>query len=73
MPLDPWAIAKRLLRIQIVFSSSPLYHLLGGVMDMALTFNAEGPGLKSWLGHWNSFNKMKILFLISRDKVKLEC
>ena len=47
MPLGPWAIAKRSLRIHIVFSSSPLHHLLDGVMDKLLTFNAEGPRFKS--------------------------
>ena len=49
MPLDPWAIAKRSLRIQIVFSSLPHHHLLDGIMDKALTFKAEGPGFKSQL------------------------
>ena len=48
MSLGPWAIAKRLLRIQIVLLSSPQYHLLDGVMDKALTFNAEGPA-GSWV------------------------
>ena len=62
MPLGPWAIAKRSLRIQIVFSSSPLHHLLDGVMDKALTFNAEGPGFKSCRRQWNSFKKSKFPF-----------
>ena len=44
MPLGPWAIAKRSLRILIVFSNTPQHHLLDGVMDKALTFKAEGPG-----------------------------
>ena len=60
MPLGPWAIAKRSLRIQIVFSNPPQNHLLDGVMDKALTFKAEGPGFKSRLGHWNSFKNYKI-------------
>ena len=62
MPLGPWAIAKRLLRIQIVFSNLPHHHLLDGVMDKALTFKAEGPGFKSWLQQWNSFKKSKFPF-----------
>ena len=57
MPLDPWTIAKRSLRIKIVRSS--LYHLLDGVMDMALTSDAEGPGFKSQLEQWNSFKNYK--------------
>ena len=59
MPLGPWAIAKRSLRIQIVLSSSPIYHLLDGVMDKALTFNVEGPGFKSRLGQGTSFKNYK--------------
>ena len=51
MPLGPWAIAKRLLRIQIVFSNLPQHHHLSGVMDKVLTLKAESPGFKSWLGH----------------------
>ena len=47
MPLGPWAIAKRSLRIQIVFSNLPHQHLLDGVMDKALTLGAEGSGIKS--------------------------
>ena len=58
MPLGPWAITKRSLRIQIVFSNLPQHHLL----NKALTFNAEGPGLKSWLRQWNSFKKCKFPF-----------
>ena len=42
MPLGPWAIVKRSLRIQIVFSNLPHYHLLDGVMDKALTFKVPG-------------------------------
>ena len=72
MPLGPWAIAKRSLRIQIVFSSLPQHHLLDGVMDKALTFKAEGPGFKSRLHQWNSFKNYKILFLIE-DTSELEC
>ena len=49
MPLGPWAIAKRSLRIQIVFSNPLLYYLLDGVMDKALTVKAEGPGIKTQL------------------------
>ena len=49
MPLGPWAIAKRSLRILIVLSSSIQYHILDGVMDKVLTFDAEGPGFKTWL------------------------
>ena len=49
MPLGPWAIAKRSLRIQVVFLTSHTHHLLDGVMDKALTFCAEGPGFKSQL------------------------
>ena len=41
MPLGPWAIAKRSLRIQTVFWNPPYYHLLDGVMDKALTFLIE--------------------------------
>ena len=55
MPLGPWAIAKRSLRIQIVFSTSPQHHFLDGVMDKAVTFNAESSGFKSQPGQWNSF------------------
>ena len=62
MPLGPWAIAKRSLRIQIVLSSSPQHHLLDGVMDKALTFKVEGPEFKSRLRHWNSFKKSKFPF-----------
>ena len=62
MPLGPWAIAKRSLRIQIVFSTSPQHHLLDGVKDKALTFSVEGPGFKSRLQQWNSFKKSKIPF-----------
>ena len=62
MPLGPWAIAKRSLRIQIVFSNSPQPLLLDGVMDKALTFKAEDPGFESRLGHWNSFKNYKFSF-----------
>ena len=62
MPLGPWAIAKRSLRILIVFSNPPQHHLLNGVMDKALTFKAEGPGFKSRLRQWNSFKKSKFPF-----------
>ena len=62
MPLGPWAIAKRLLRIQIVFSNQLQYHLLDGVIDKALTFKVKGPGFKSWLRQWNSFKKSKFPF-----------
>ena len=62
MPLGPWAIAKRSLRIQIVFSILPQHYLLNGVMDKALTFKAEGPGFKSRLWQWNSFKKSRFLF-----------
>ena len=62
MPLGPWAIAKRSLRIQIVFLNSPLYHLLDGVMDKAVAFNAEYPGFKSCRRQWNSFKKSKFPF-----------
>ena len=72
MPLGPWAIAKRSLRIQIVFSNPPQHHLLDGVMDKALTFKAEGPGFKSRLQQWNSFKNYKISFLIE-DTSELEC
>ena len=72
MPLGPWAIAKRSLRIQIVFSSSYLHHLLDGVMDKALIFKAEGRGFKYQLQHWNSFKKSKFPFLIE-DISDLEC
>ena len=72
MPLGPWAIAKRSLRIQIVFSSSPFHHLIDGAMDKALTFNVNGSGLKTRLGQWNSFKNYKILFLIE-DISELEC
>ena len=48
MPLGPWAIAKRSLRIHIVFSNLHQYHLFDGVMDKVLTFNAKVPGFKSW-------------------------
>ena len=47
MPLGPWAIAKRSLRIQIVFLNRFQPHLFDGVMDKALTFKAEGPEFKS--------------------------
>ena len=63
MPLGPWAIAKRLLRIQIVFSNTHQHYLLNGVMDKALTFKTEGPGFKSRFRHWNSFKKSKFPFL----------
>ena len=59
MPLGPWAIVKRSLRIQIVLSSPSQYHLLDGVMDKALTSDAEGPGFKSQLEQWNSFKNYK--------------
>ena len=59
MPLGPWAIAKRSLRIQIVLSNSPQHHFLDGVMYKALTYDAEGPGFKSWLEQWNSFKNYK--------------
>ena len=72
MPLGPWAIAKRSLRIQIVFSNSFHYHLLDGVMDKALTFKVKGLGFKFRPGQWNSFKKSKILFLIE-DISELEC
>ena len=62
MPLGPWAIAKRSLRIQIVFSNLPPHHLLDGVMDKALTFSDEGPGFKSLQRQWNSFKKTKFPF-----------
>ena len=62
MPLGPWAIAKRSLRILIVFLNPPHHHLLGGVMDKVLTFSAEGPGFKPWLRQWNSFKKSKFPF-----------
>ena len=62
MPLDPWAIAKRSLRILIVFSNLLHHHLLNGVVDKALTFNAEGPGFNSRMSHWNSFKNYKISF-----------
>ena len=44
MPLGPWAIAKQSLRIQFVFLNQHQYHLLDGVMNKVLTFNAEGLG-----------------------------
>ena len=72
MPLGPWAIAKRSLRIQIVFSNPSQDHLLDGVMDKTLTSNVKGPGFKSRLEHWNSFKNYKILFLIE-DTSELEC
>ena len=72
MPLGPWAIAKRSLRIHIVFSNLLQHHLLDGVMDKAPSFNAEDPGFKSRLGQWNSFKNYKILFLIE-DTSELEC
>ena len=62
MPLGPWAIAKRSLRILIVFSNLPHHLLLDGVMVKALTFKLEGPGFKSWLRQWNSFKKSKFPF-----------
>ena len=49
MPLGPWAIAKRSLRILIVFSNQAQHDLLDGVMDKALTLKAEGPMFKSRL------------------------
>ena len=72
MPLGPWAIAKRSLRIQIVFSTSPLHHLLDGVMDKALTFSVESSVCKSRPEQWNSFKKSKFPFLIE-DTSELEC
>ena len=72
MPLGPWAIAKRSLRIDIVFSNPLQHHLLDGVMDKALTFKTEGPGFKSRLRQWNSFKNYKISFLIE-DTSELEC
>ena len=72
MPLGPWAIAQRSLRIQIVFSSLPQYHLLDGVMDKTLTFKAKEPGFKSRLRHRNSFKESKFPFLIE-DISELEC
>ena len=57
MPLGPWAIAKRSLRIQIVFSNSSQYHLLNGAMDKAFTFKVEGTGLKSRQALINLFQK----------------
>ena len=71
MPLGPWAIAKRSLRIQIVLSSSPQHHLLDGVMDKALTFKAEGPRFISQLRHWNSFKKSKFPFF-NEDTLAIE-
>ena len=62
MPLGPWAIAKRSLRIHIVFSNSLQHHLLDGVMDKALTFGVESPRFKSRLQQWNSFEKSKFPF-----------
>ena len=62
MPLGPWAIAKRSLRIRIVFSNPPQHHLLDGVMDKALTFKWEGPRFKFQLQQWNSFNKSRFIF-----------
>ena len=59
MPLGPWAIAKRSLRIQIVFSSLPQHHLLNGVMDKVLTYSVKGPGFKSRPRYWNSFKNYK--------------
>ena len=41
MPLGPWAIAKRSLRIQIVVSNTPQHLLLDGVMDKALSINED--------------------------------
>ena len=72
MPLGPWAIAKRSLRIHIVFSTLPHYHLLNGGMEKVLTFNAKGPRFKSRPGHGTSFKVFKILFLIE-DTSELEC
>ena len=72
MPLGPWAIAKRSLRIQIVFSIPTQHHLLDGVMDKVLTFSVKGSRFKSRLGQWNSFKNYKILFLIE-DTSELEC
>ena len=72
MPLGPWAIAKRSLRIHIVFSNLLQHHLLDGVMNKALTFNVKGPGFKSRLRQWNSFKNYKISFLIE-DTSELEC
>ena len=72
MPLGPWAIAKRSLRIHIVFSNPPQHHLLDGVMYEALTFKVEGPGFKSRVWYWNSFKKSKFPFLIE-DISEFEC
>ena len=72
MPLGPWAIAKRSLRLQIVFSNPPHHNLLDGVMDKALTFKAKGPRFKSRFRQWNSFKNYKISFLIE-DTSELEC
>ena len=62
MPLGPWAIAKRSLRILIVFSNLSQHHLLNGVVDKALTFSVEGPRFKSRFLQWNSFKKSKFPF-----------
>ena len=72
MPLGPWAITKRSLRIQIVFSNMPQYHLLDGVMDKALTFNAEGPGSNPGWNNGTLSKITKFLFLIE-DTSELEC
>ena len=72
MPLGPWVIAKRSLRIQIVFSNPPQHHLLDGVMDKAFTFKEKSLRFKSRLWHWNSFRKSKFPFLIE-DISELEC
>ena len=63
MPLGPWAIAKRLLCIQIVFSTSPQHHLLNGVMEKALTLKVKGPGFKSRLGSMELSQKLVTFFL----------
>ena len=59
MPLGPWAIAKRSLRIQIVLSTSPQHYLLDGVMDKMPNFHAEDPGFKYRQDPWNSFKNYK--------------
>ena len=62
MPLGPLAIAKRSLRIQIVFFNLPQHHLFNGVMDKTLTFKAEDPGFNSRCRQWNSSKKSKFPF-----------
>ena len=71
MPLGPWAIAKRSLRIQIVLSSSPQHHFLDGVMDKVPTSKTGGPGFKSQLRQWNSFKKSKFPFF-NEDTLAIE-